>query len=41
MVAPAQDGKWPAKTVADEMQPIAERAFAKTAEEDVRRLLGA
>jgi hypothetical protein len=40
-IAAAQEGKWPARTVADEMRPIAERAFAKAVEEDVIRLLGA
>lgn len=37
---PAQEGKWPARTVADTLRPVAEKAFAEAAAEDVRRLLG-
>lgn len=39
-IAPAQAGKWPAKTTADLLRPVAEEAFEKAVEEDIRRLLG-
>ncbi|WP_431860139.1 hypothetical protein [Azospirillum sp.] len=38
--APAVEGKWPARTVAQQLQPVAEQAFGKAIEEDVKRLLG-
>ena len=38
--APAIPGKYPAKTVADKIKPIAEQAFKKAVEEDIRRYLG-
>ena len=40
-LAPAKDGKWPAQTTANQLRPVAEEAFARAVEEDVRRLLGA
>lgn len=39
-IAPAQAGKWPAKTVSDTLQPIAEQAFAKAVQEDIKRIIG-
>lgn len=36
----AQPGKFPAKTVADQMQPIADAAFKRAVEEDVKQLMG-
>jgi hypothetical protein len=38
--APAIPGKYPAKTVAEMFKPIAEQAFKKALEEDVRNYLG-
>jgi hypothetical protein len=38
-IVPAQPGKWPARTVAQQLQPIAEQAFAAAVEEDIRRVL--
>lgn len=39
-IAPPTEGKWPARTVAQQLQPVAEEAFKRAIEEDVRRLLG-
>lgn len=39
-IAPAQEGKWPARTVADQIRPLAEAAFRRAVEEDVKGLLG-
>jgi len=39
-IAPATEGKWPAKTVADTLRPIAEEAFRAAVTEDVKALLG-
>ena len=37
--APAREGFHPAKTVADKLRPVAEEAFRKAVELDVRRML--
>lgn len=39
-IAPAQPGKWPARTIAEALQPVAERAFAAAVAEDVAALMG-
>jgi hypothetical protein len=39
-IAPAKPGRYPAKTTADELRPVAEKAFARAVEDDVRRVLG-
>jgi hypothetical protein len=39
-ISPAQPGKHPARTVADQLRPIAEREFQTAVEADVRDLLG-
>jgi hypothetical protein len=36
---PAQRGKWPARTVADQIRPVAEEAFAAAMQEDIERYL--
>lgn len=38
-IAPAREGLHPARTVADQFRPIAERAFNEALSEDMRRLL--
>jgi hypothetical protein len=38
--APAIPGKYPAKITAEQIKPIAEQAFKRAMEEDVRRYLG-
>lgn len=38
-IAPAVEGKWPAKTVADTLRPIAEEAFRGAATADIQALL--
>lgn len=40
-LVPAQPGKWPAKTVAEQLQPIAEKAMSAAVERDIQRYLGA
>lgn len=37
--APARDGLWPARATADELRPVAEAAFKRAMEEDVRGML--
>ncbi len=39
-LAPAQAGKWPARTTADLFRPIAEEAFPAAVAQDIQRLLG-
>lgn len=39
-IAPAREGMWPARTVAETLRPVAEKAFAAAAAEDIRKLLG-
>jgi hypothetical protein len=39
-VTKAVDGKWPARTVAETLQPIAEEAFKLAMQEDIERILG-
>ena len=39
-IAPAVAGKWPARTVAETLQPLAEKAFTRAVQLDVERLLG-
>lgn len=34
------EGKWPARTVAENLRPVAEQAFRRAMEEDIARLLG-
>jgi hypothetical protein len=36
---PEQPGRWPARTVADQMRPIAEEEFRQAAEADIRAFL--
>ena len=36
----AQPGKWPAKQTAEKFAPIAEEAFRRAVEEDIRALMG-
>jgi hypothetical protein len=38
-IVPAQEGKWPARTVAQQLQPVAEEAFRAAAQADIERLL--
>ena len=38
--APAREGYWPAKTVAEKLRPVAEDAFRKAIAADLRRALG-
>ncbi len=38
--SPAVPGKWPARTVAQMLQPVAEKAFERAVQLDVERLLG-
>lgn len=38
-IAPAVEGKHPARTVAQQLQPVAEQAFQRAVEEDVKRIL--
>jgi hypothetical protein len=38
-IVPAQPGKWPARTVAEQIRPLAEQAFAAAVSEDVARLM--
>ncbi|CAB4137253.1 hypothetical protein UFOVP326_15 [uncultured Caudovirales phage] len=40
-VVPAQEGRWPARTVAQQLAPVAEQAFRRAMEEDVKRMMGA
>lgn len=40
-IVPAQPGRFPAKTVAEQIQPLAEDALRHAAEADIRRILGA
>lgn len=40
-IVPAQPGKWPAKTVADQIRPVAEAAFAEAMKEDIENYLRA
>ncbi len=37
---PAQEGRWPARTVAQTLQPIAEKAFQAAMQRDIEALLG-
>ena len=39
-IAPAQPGKYPARTVAETLQPVAERLFQEAVQKDVANLLG-
>ncbi|MFT8945947.1 MAG: hypothetical protein ABF876_05120 [Acetobacter aceti] len=39
-VRPAQPGRWPARTAAEQIQPVAEEAFKAAAEADVKAYLG-
>jgi hypothetical protein len=39
-IAPAREGMWPARTVADTLRPVAEKSFAEAAAEDIQKLLG-
>jgi hypothetical protein len=39
-IAKAQPGRYPAKTVADELRPLAEVAFTKAVEFDIKAILG-
>ncbi len=39
-ISPAVPGKFPARTVAETLQPVAERTFQRAVQEDVDRLLG-
>jgi hypothetical protein len=39
-ITKATDGKWPARTVAETLQPIAEKAFRDAMQEDIERILG-
>ncbi len=39
-ISPAQPGKYPARTVAETLQPIAEQAFQRAVQADVERILG-
>jgi hypothetical protein len=39
-IAKAQPGRWPARTVAETLTPIAHEAFAAAISEDVRQLMG-
>lgn len=39
-IRPAQDGKYPAKTTADQLRPIAEEAFRRAVELDIRGIVG-
>lgn len=38
-IAPAQEGKWPARTTAEIYQPLAEQVFQAAVTEDVRRVM--
>jgi hypothetical protein len=38
--SPAQPGKWPARTAAGLLLPVAEDTFRRAVQEDVGRLLG-
>lgn len=38
-IAPAQEGKWPARQVSEIYQPVAEKAFADAVAEDIRRVI--
>jgi hypothetical protein len=39
-IAPAREGLWPARTTAEQIRPLAEKAFAEAVTDDVRRHLG-
>lgn len=38
-IAPAQDGKWPARTVSETLQPVAEEAFRRAVQVDIQNIL--